>query len=1114
MKSIIRWLLDNPRISFLILLFVTMAGLFAISVIPKEGNPDIQIPVAFIVVLYPGATPEVMETLVAQKIEDAMVDLPDLDQTRSDISEGLAFIRVTFTAEADLEDSINKVRERVDKVTPDLPEDCGTPEVSELSVSDMPMMTLSLSAEMEPIELRQVAEDLADDLKKVSGVLDTSVSGGQTREIQILLKPAKLAEYQVSPTQVITAIQTQHLDVPGGTVELGNQNYLLRSIGEFEDPSQMGEIIVTGSSGTNVRLDEVADIVDGPPKVTTNSRIDGQDSVTIYIKRRTGANIIDTSEAIKAMLGIPQDPMTVTLGDGREVELNPFEIRAFYFASSDEYSLPVRDGEGNVIPVTRGEVKDQVTQAEIDTTKIAALPPGLMLRIVSDETDEVNDSLDTMSGNIVQGIILVLIVLFLFMGTRSALIVSTSIPLSLLIAIAVVYFSGMTLNNMVISALILVVGMVVDNAIVVTQNIYRHMGEGFDRKTAAINATAEVAYPVFTSTLTTVFAFMPILLMTGMIGKFMSFIPIVVTIALLASLFVGLFLNPPISARLLTLKRSREDWERADSSPLVKRLHQLRAWVDRTFDFQRMGRWYERVVQKAFQRRKLVFTVTILSFLAAVSLPMLGLIKVELFPPGDVDSLTVSLETPLGTPLEVTDAKVREVERIVAEQIPEMERYVATSGSAGGRAASFFGFTNTNEGEVTVDLVPSEDRERTASEIRDSLRPYLTQIPGVDFSYSETLGGPPTGSAVNIKIYGDDLDVQREISGQILAFLEGQPGVKDPHDDIAQGTPELQARIRREEANLLGFTSYNLGMGLRTLVTGSTAAEYRVGDKEYDITVKLPDDYLRTTSDLKTLFVSNSAGSLVMVGDVAKVSPAEGIGSIKHYNGERAVTVEADMLAGYSPVETTLAVKDYVERNIVLPTGYRIDYEGSSQFIAESFSSLGIAFVLALLLIFLILTLQFHSFAQTLTVMATIVLSTVGAIAGLAITGSSFTIVSFVALVGLAGVAVNGAIILVDFINIRRAEGMRMREAIVDAGKIRLAPIMLTAITTIGGMIPLALSNPQWAPLGWCFIFGLSVATILTLIVIPTIYDWIEEWKIKVKKKLFKNYVPPKGVLE
>jgi len=1110
---------ERPRILFLVILLVFVAGVFAIMTIPKEGDPDITIPVGFIVTFYPGAGPDEMETQVAEKIEDAMVDLPDLDRTYSSVSEGLAFTQVVFTTDADLDDSINKVRERVDKVTPDLPDGCQSPEVVEFSLSDIPVMVLSVSADMDPLTLRQTAEDLADELKKIPGVLETSVVGGVEREIQIQLKPAKLTEFQISPQQVVGAIQSQHLQLPAGTIEVGPQRYLVRAMGEFEDTANLGEIIVAGSTGALVRLSEIADIVDGPAEVTSTSRTNGQDSVTISIKRRTNSNVLETSAAIKQRLGIPEEPLRVTLADGRSVELLPTQVRSLYFASSDSFTVQARTGDGDLVPVSRGEVDDQLGEVGIDPTLVAPIPPGMVLDITSDQADEVNESLDTMTGNIMQGVAIVILVLFLFMGLRTALLVSTAIPLSLMIAIAIIYFTGGTLNTMTISGLILVVGMLVDNAIVSVQNIYRHLEMGKDRKTAAVTATGEIAYPVFTSTMTTIFAFLPMLMMSGVMGKFMGYIPIAVSLALFASLFVGLILAPPIAAKFIKLKKTREELECEECGQFKRTLGRIGLWLREVLNLRKLGDWYERVVRGALKRRKLVFFLTLGSFFLVLSLPMLGILKVELFPSVDTDSIYINLETPIGTPLEITDAKVKELERIITEHVPEMDRLVAMGGDQPGgggrvRVGSFFGITNTDEGGLIIDLVPGDDRERTAREIQEDLRPYLAQIGGVDISFAEATGGPPTGSAVDIKVYGDNLDEQRRIADQLIDFLKTVPGVRDPHDDISPGTPEIQAVLRRQEANLLGFTSYDLALNLRSLISGTTAGVYREGDEEYGIVVKIPKERLDSIGDVENLFISNTAGYQAMVGDLARIENHEGISSIRHYNGDRAVTIRADLLPGYSPVDVTSRLREYVNDSVVLKPGYRIDYEGSYKFIQESFSDLGFAALLAILLIFIVLTLQFQSFAQPITVMSTILLASVGAIAGLVITGSTFTIVAFVAIIGLAGVVVNGAIVLVDFINQRRREGMAMREAIVEAGKIRLTPILLTAVTTIGGMFPLALSDPQWAPLGWAFIFGLAISTVLTLVVVPTFYSWLEEVKTRIKRKLFRNFVPPEGVLE
>jgi len=1109
--KITEFTLGRPRILFLALLLIIIAGLFTLSAIPKQGDPDIQIPVAFISVVYPGASPDEMERQVTEKIEDAMADLPDLDYVYSSSSEGFALIQTIFTSDADLDFSMQKVRERADKVAPDLPEDAFQPEVVEFSLNDVPMMVLSYSAPLEPLKLRQSAEDLADDLKQIPGIRETSVFGGEQREIEVLLKPAKLAEYGVTVANVTQAIGSQHLQIPSGGVEIGSQRYLVRGLGEFESSRELGEVVVgtaadpfTGIPG-QVKLREIAEITDGPAEMRDNySRTDGDDTITIYLYRRTNSNVLETSKVIKARLGLPLEGMTVETPDGVSVRLTPSQVRSFYFGR-DSYEAEIPTVDNGMVTVSKADIADQLAEVEIDNGDVISLPPGSMVQVTSDDADMVNESLDTMGDNTFQGVVIVFLVLLLFMGFRTAAMVATAIPLSIMITIAILFFTGDTLNSMNIAALILVVGMLVDNAIVVTQNIYRHMELGDNRHDAAITGASEVAYPVLTSTLTTIFAFMPMLMMSGVMGDYMSYIPITVSITLFCSYFVGIVLIPPIAARFLKLKRSVEQARCDGCSGFRLFTHRVRQFLDRIFNLKRLSEFYERIIRRSLNRRWVVLTTTAVVFLIVViGLPALGVIKIDLFPPMDADSIIISVETPVGTPLDITDDKVRQVEAIVAEHVPERERYVAISGgSVGGTGrittSQLFDLSPTYVGGVTVDLVESDERERTADEIKEELRPHLERITGAEILYGEASGGPPTGAAIDMKVYGEDLETQREISEQLQAILEDIPGTRNIYDDITPGTPEIQAVLDREAANLYGFTSFDLANGLRSMISGSRAGVYREGDEEYDITVKLPQAELTEVNDLEDLMITNFAGMRTRVGTISDLRIAEGVSAIQHYQNERAVTVRSDLMPGVSAVDVINQVKERVDESVVLPTGYRIDYEGSIKFIEESFSDLGIAFVIAVILIFILLTLQFKSTAQPLTVMTTIVLSVIGAFIGLAATNNAFTIIAFVGIIGLAGVAVNGAIVLVDFINGRRAEGIGIREAIIEAGKVRLTPIILTAVTTIGGMFPLAVSDPQWAPLGYSFIFGLAFATLLTLIFVPTFYSWIEEKKVMIK---------------
>lgn len=1110
-----KWSLDRPRITFLMLALVFLAGIYSLSAILKEGDPDIQIPMSFITIVYPGASPTEIEDKILDPLEDELADLSDLDYLYANASEGVCWVQVIFDVEAEFDTVLADVQKRVDSVKSEFPEDALEPNVMEFSLSDIPVITLSLSAEMNALDLRRLGDDLADQLQRITGVLEVDVTGGQEREVQVLLAPAKLAQYNLSPAQVIQAIKSQHVNIPSGGVEIGDQRYLVRAIGEFTDPSELGDLIVTGAVDprtgrpTRVRLSDIAEIIDGAGEPETYSRANGQDAVNLSIKRRSNANVLVTTDAIKHALGIPSESMTVELANGNEVKLRPDQIRTLYFANQDSFTIQVTDvGTGETTDVRRGEVLEQLNDADIDPSTIIPLPSGVEIQVMTDQSDEVNDTLKTMGDNVLQGVLLVFLVLLLFMGTRTAVLVSSALPLSMLIATAVLFFTDNTLNSMTMSGMILVVGMLVDNAIVITQNIYRHIEKGDDRTTAAVKGTSELAYPVATSTLTTVFAFMPMLLMGGMMGKYMGFIPITVTIALFASLFVGLILIPPIAAKFLKLKAKPGEWKQHGSHGLMLRVHRLRMWLDKVFNFDRLMKHYDRLIRGAIRHRKLVFFLTLFAFIGAVALPMTGVIKIDLFPPSDTDTVTIALETPVGTTLEVTDAKVRQIEEIVVANVPELERHVSAAGDAargGHRISISLGLAPTNRGWVTMKLVPGDDRERTAAEISEALRPELDKITGSLITFVMARSGPPTGSAIDVKVYGTDFDEQRRIANQLVAFLEELDGVRDVDTDISPGTPELKAWLRRDEAAILGFSSYDLAMSLRQLISGVEATNFEIDDNDIAVNVKLPSDAIKRISDLESLYITNMAGRRVMVGDIAHIERGEGVSDITHYNSNRAVTVNGDLLPHVSSMDITRMLQSYVDSEIALPPGYWVDYEGSFKFIEESFNDLFNAFFLAILLIFLLLTLQFRSLAQPIVVMVTIPLAVVGAMVGLAVTGSAFTIIAFVGIIGLAGVVVNGAIVLVDFINIRRREGASIHDAIVDAGKVRLTPILLTTITTIGGMLPLALSDPEWAPLGYAFIFGLATGTVLTLVVVPTFYSWIEDWKIRVKKKIFRK---------
>ena len=1013
------------RLSIFVLMFIMIVtGLHSYLKLPKEAAPDITIPYIIISTPYFGVSPDDIENLITRPIERELKTLTDVEEIRSTSYESYSLITVEFVAGADINLALQKVRDKVDLAKPDLPEDAEDPIISEINFSEWPIMIINISGKMGLVGLKKIAEDMEDLIETVPGVIEASVTGGLTREVQVNLDPQRLHFYNLGVTDIIDAIRNEHLDTPGGSIDIGNTKYLVRIPGEFSVPERMKDIVVKVENNRPIYLRDLAEVVYSFKEKDSISRLNGEETVSITVQKRSGENLLEIADRVK----------------------------------------------------------------ELIRQKQSTLPPGLKIQITGDQSKDIRMMVNELENNVISGLILVVLVLFLVMGLRNAFLVGMAIPMSMLVSFLVLTLLGRTMNMVVLFSLILAVGMLVDNAIVIVENIFRHNQEGLPLLEAASKGTAEVGMAVTASTLTTVCAFLPLLRWPGIVGEFMVYLPTTLIITLSCSLFVALVFNPTVCSRFL----------RPSST-----IHTVEAKEDKLGAILRN---YLRLLKLAMRRPLLTFFSAI-SFLVLIILAY-GVFGrgVEFFPKTEPSQIYVDVSAPTGTNLETSDKLVTQVEQAILG-LPDIENYVANVGHQGISMDFSFGGGATHQSRVMVDVVDTEERSQNSWFTRDQLRARLEGITGANIEVNEEEMGPPTGPPINVEVSGDNFALLGKLAQKIRREISKVEGVVDIDDDYDAGRPELRVTIDREKAALLGLNTWEIASTIRTAINGTEAAKYRVGEDEYDITVRFAEDKRSSIEDLENISIFYE-GQQIPLSNLARIEIAGGAGTILHKDLKKVVTVSADV-EGRNENDALEECKQLMQ-NFELPPGYLIEFTGQNEEQEESSAFLLQAFILALFLISMVLISQFNSLVLPFIIMFSVLLSMIGVLVGLMLTGTPFGIImTGMGVISLAGVVVNNAIVLIDYIQKLRARGFTKTQAIIQGGLVRFRPVMLTAITTILGLIPLTTgigfdfkkfewqmggeSSQWWGPMGVTVIFGLAFATLLTLVVVPTMYKLLTD---------------------
>lgn len=1012
--------LKRPAAVLALLVFLVVAGVYSYVVLPRESFPDITIPYVFVTTTYEGVAPEDMEKLITIPIERKIKGISDLEEIRSTSAEGISTVAVKFLPGVDIDDALQKVRDKVDQAKQDLPQDLkDDPVIQEVNFSDIPVIRVVLSGPFSLRRLQNFAEDLEDRIESIPGVLDARMTGGLDREIHVEFDLDRVGAYNVPFSSLISAVTRSNVNMPSGSMDIGEGKYLVRVPEDFKHPSEIFSIVAFVRDGKPVYLRDVAFINDSHKDPLTRSRINGERSVTLAIQKRSGENILRVTDEVK-----------------RIVE----EMRPLF-------------------------------------------PPALKIDLTSDMSHDVRLMVSDLENNIISGLILVLAVIFAFIGTQSAVFISLAIPYSMLMTFTVLQGFDITLNMVVLFSLVLALGMLVDNGIVIVENIYRHMQQGKTREEAARVATDQVAWPVITSTLTTLGAFAPILFWPGIMGEFMFFLPQTVIIVLTASLFVALVINPVLSSRYQKVQAAVQDNPSREKEPWVKRA-------------------YLRFLSWALDHRLIVvLTGVLLLFFSVAGFALFGKGS-EFFPDTEPRRAYVHLKAPVGTNLDTSDRLVGQVEKVVSEY-PDIRYVISNIGSFGGDPFEQGG-TGTHINRVALDFKDFHERSRPSSEIVKEIRERLLRtIKGAEVQVEKEKEGPPTGPPVNIEITGEDLLLLGDLAHRLRERIKDIPGLVDLKDNFVKGKPEIRVRIDKEKAALLNLDAYTIAYTVKAAINGVKVGVYREGKEEYDILARLPEKDRRSVENLQRITVSGPKGEPVPLTTVAEVSLTTGVGAIQRLDQKRVVTVSGDV-AGRLANDVIKEIDQRLKQDFAWPRGYEYRFTGEQREQEKAQAFLSKAFVSALFIILMILLAQFNSFTTPVIILSSVVLSLIGVFFGLLVTGTAFGIImTGIGVISLAGVVVNNAIVLIDYYHQLLARGVACRDALLQAGLTRFRPVMLTAITTLLGLLPMATgvsfdfkkfgwdigseSSQWWGPMAVAVIFGLGVATLLTLVVVPVL---------------------------
>jgi HAE1 family hydrophobic/amphiphilic exporter-1 len=1008
---------ERPVFTVMAALIVVILGSVALSRLAIDLMPDITYPTLSITADYENASPEEIEELITRPLEEALSAVPGVEEVTSISAEGKCRVRVTFAWGTDLDAAANDVRDRLDRVVPRLPEDVERPRLRKYDLASFPILILGASSNLDPIKMRKIIDDQVKyRIERVPGVAVLDVRGGLDREIHVNLSHEKLKALELPLDSILSRIKEENINLPAGTIERGTLDVRVRVPGIYESLEQLRNTVVAIREGVPIQLKEIATVEDSWEEVTRIVRVDGRPGIRMTVNKQSGRNTVEVAGGVL-----------------REIE------------------------------------------------KINRDIPQIHITAYIDTSDYIKRSISNVGKSILYGGLLAVIVLLFFLrNIPSTAIIATAIPISIVATFGLMYFGGFTLNLMTLGGLALGIGMLVDNAIVVLENIFRLRESGLGPKDAAVKGSEEVTSAVIASTLTTLAVFLPLIFVRGMSGVMFKQLSYVVGFALACSLAAALTLVPMLASRALTPSMFAGN---RPNKMGKKVLHSSGRFL------RRMEDDYRRLLHFALSHKKIIVIGALLCLGGALALvPLVG---VEFMPSTDEGEVRIYGEMAVGTKLDVVDEAFQKIEATVAHNVPERKNMVSYIGASTWRAQG------SHSGQMRIALKPQSERSRSSEAIADALRPKLKKIPGVTTRTRAGQGlfllrmGTSSGEKLQLEIRGYDIDKANFLAQRVKEMVEGMEGVTDAQLSTEPGTPEQLIIVDRQKAADMKLTVSKVANMLQTVLSGTGASEFREGGDEYRILVKMKDAEKKSLRELLDLPLTNADGEAVILRNVVDVKTRSGPVLIERKDQERVVNVSANI----SGRDMGSIIRDVRKglRTIPLPREFGIIIGGDYEEQQKAFRELLLGFTLALVLVYMVMASLYESLRYPFIVMFSVPLAAIGVILMLLITDTTFNVQTYIGCIMLGGIVVNNAILLVDHINLlRRRDGMPLMEAVEEAGSRRLRPILMTATTTILALVPLALGlgegGEAQAPLARAVIGGLLSSTLITLIFVPTVY--------------------------
>ncbi len=1001
-------------------LAILVLGIVSYNRIGIDLMPEVEFPYIAITAIYPGVGAQEIENQVTKPIEEAMSAINRLKNVYSTSAEGFSQILLEFDIGVKVRDADSDVRQKLSEIRSKLPRDMDEPVIARFDVTATPIMIFSLSSNLPLDELRVLADDkVKNRIQQTEEVAQVELVGGLEREIKVEVDKNKLKAYNLSVDQVIGSLSRENLNVPGGRVEIQPQEFVLRTTGEFEEVSDIGKIPVANYQGTPVHLKDVASVKDSFKEVREIAQLNSKPSVSFIIYKQSGGNTVKVCDRLKkAIAGLKKE-----------------------------------------------------------------LPAGTSIEIASDQSKFIRRSVHETMRTLYLGAIFATLVIFIFLGNfRSTIIAALAIPTSILATFVMMGIFGYTINMMTLMGLSLCVGILIDDAIVVRENIFRHVEEGMEPEEASRFGTSEVGLAVMACTFTIIAVFVPTAYMGGIVGKFFKAFAFTVVFAVLYSLWDSFTMAPMLSAKVLVKQRK-------DKDSILKR-----SFAPFNRAYHNLNLSYGKTLAWALKHKTLIIVSSIILFFLSLSLTIF--VGKEFIPQGDRGEFNVILEEPIGTSIQTTEKTATEVEKILFTY-PEVQSVFTTIGLQEGAS---------NKGTIRVELVPLKERKKQTVEVEKEIRQRLSEVPGLKSQVAMVgmFEGQQQDYPLTMFIKGPEIRVLDEVSAKVLDMLEQIPGVADPDRSIRSGKPEMRVVVDREKASRLGVSTAQIAMTLRSLVDGNVATKLRQSEKEIDVRVILPPEQKNNFEEVASVNILTPAGVAVPLRSIASLQEGVGPSEINRQNRERVAIITANLVdrpLGDIVEDLNKKLADYP-----LPPGYKIEQRGDVEMMGEMFFNMILVLVIGVIFIYIVLGSQFNSFLHPFTIMLALPLAVVGALLAIFLTGQRLNMMTMVGIILLMGIATKNSILLIDYTITLRKRGMAREEALLQAGPIRLRPILMTSAAMIMGMLPAALGigeGAEWRQsMGIAVIGGLITSTPLTLLVVPVTYVVVDNFGEFLKRNI------------